>query len=52
MSDNCSDKRVVEPRHCAPTGPEWGPEHVGVGMDKLRLVPTVNVTWRLQSDGE
>ncbi|XP_044211377.1 interleukin-17 receptor A isoform X1 [Thunnus albacares] len=48
--NNCSDKHMVEPAHLAPTGPEWGSEHVGVGMDKHRPVPIVNVTWTIRSD--
>ena len=43
---------MVEPAHLAPTGPEWGSEHVGVGMDKHRPVPIVNVTWTIRSDGK
>ncbi len=52
MSDNCSDKRMVERRRLAPTGPEWEPEHVGVWMDKRELVSVVNVTWKIKADGK
>uniref|UniRef100_A0A668A5N6 SEFIR domain-containing protein n=1 Tax=Myripristis murdjan TaxID=586833 RepID=A0A668A5N6_9TELE len=48
---NCSDKRMVVPRHLAPTQPEWGPEHVGVGMDEHGLLPIMNVTWKISSNG-
>ncbi|XP_029909395.1 interleukin-17 receptor A isoform X2 [Myripristis murdjan] len=47
---NCSDKRMVVPRHLAPTQPEWGPEHVGVGMDEHGLLPIMNVTWKISSN--
>uniref|UniRef100_A0A3B4Y9Y7 Interleukin-17 receptor A-like n=1 Tax=Seriola lalandi dorsalis TaxID=1841481 RepID=A0A3B4Y9Y7_SERLL len=47
--NNCSDKRVVVQR--APTSPDWGPEHVGVEMDKHGTVPVMNVQWKLKSDG-
>ncbi|XP_035497818.2 interleukin-17 receptor A [Scophthalmus maximus] len=47
--NNCSDKRVVV--QLAPTGPEWGPEHVGVTTDEHRTVPILKVIWNLKSDG-
>uniref|UniRef100_A0A3B4VLY3 Interleukin-17 receptor A-like n=1 Tax=Seriola dumerili TaxID=41447 RepID=A0A3B4VLY3_SERDU len=47
--NNCSDKSVVAQR--APTSPDWGPEHVGVEMDKHGTVPVMNVQWKLKSDG-
>uniref|UniRef100_A0A3B4VLS8 Interleukin-17 receptor A-like n=1 Tax=Seriola dumerili TaxID=41447 RepID=A0A3B4VLS8_SERDU len=46
--NNCSDKSVVAQR--APTSPDWGPEHVGVEMDKHGTVPVMNVQWKLKSD--
>ncbi|XP_071350477.1 interleukin-17 receptor A [Trachinotus anak] len=45
---NCSDKPVVI--QLAPTGPDWGPENIGVGLDKHGTVPVMNVTWKLKSD--
>nr|XP_046249295.1 pseudouridine-metabolizing bifunctional protein C1861.05 isoform X2 [Scatophagus argus] len=48
--NNCSDKRMVVGRQLAPTGPDLDPEHVGVWMDKHRLVPVMNLTWTLQAD--
>lgn len=52
MSDNCLDKHEVVPKSSAPTPPEWYSERVGIGIDKHRIVPIVNVTWRLKSDGK
>ncbi|KAM8892241.1 interleukin-17 receptor A [Spinachia spinachia] len=49
--NSCSDKRMIEPRQRAPTGPEWDVEHVGVWMDEHGLVPVVNVTWKIKADG-
>lgn len=50
MTGNCSDKRVAV--QLAPSAPEWGPEQVGVGMDKHGAVPVMNMTWILQSNGK
>lgn len=50
MLDNCSDKPMAIQR--APSDPDWGPVHVGVGMDKHGAVPVMNVTWNLKSDGK
>ncbi|XP_069018430.1 interleukin-17 receptor A [Embiotoca jacksoni] len=47
---NCSDKRMVAHRSYSPNGAEWVPEHEEVGMDKHRLFPVMNVSWRLQPD--
>uniref|UniRef100_A0A7N6AJR1 SEFIR domain-containing protein n=1 Tax=Anabas testudineus TaxID=64144 RepID=A0A7N6AJR1_ANATE len=49
---NCSDKRMVVPNDCSPTGPEWGEnEHLEVGVDKHGHVPVLHVIWKLKSDG-
>lgn len=49
MPGNCSDKRVVVR---APSAPEWGPQHFGVGVDEHGMVPVMNLTWKLKSDGK
>ncbi|XP_071374108.1 interleukin-17 receptor A [Centroberyx affinis] len=49
--NNCSDKGMAVPRHRAPTGPEWGAEHVGVGTDEHGPLPVLNVTWKILSNG-
>lgn len=52
MSENCSDNHTVVRRQLAPTGPEWGPEHVGLWMDKHETVSVLNVTWKIKADGK
>ncbi|XP_037624333.1 interleukin-17 receptor A [Sebastes umbrosus] len=49
--NNCSDKRMVEVRQRAPTGPEWDHEHVGVWTDEHGPVSVLNVTWKIKPDG-
>ncbi|XP_037307577.2 interleukin-17 receptor A [Pungitius pungitius] len=49
--NSCSDKRTIEPRQHAPTGPEWDPEHVGVWVDEHGPVPVLNITWKIKADG-
>nr|XP_040018653.1 interleukin-17 receptor A isoform X1 [Gasterosteus aculeatus aculeatus] len=49
--NSCSDKRTIERRRHAPTGPEWDLEQVGVWLDEHGPVPVVNVTWKIQADG-
>ncbi|KAL6106477.1 il17ra [Pungitius sinensis] len=49
--NRCSDKRMIEPRQHAPTGPEWDPEHVGVWVDEHGPVPVLNITWKIKADG-
>ncbi|XP_062277513.1 interleukin-17 receptor A [Scomber scombrus] len=48
--NNCSDKHEVVPPLSAPTGPDWGSERVGIGMDKHRPVSILNVKWIIRSD--
>ncbi|CAL9696896.1 unnamed protein product [Knipowitschia caucasica] len=45
---NCSEPLVVK-RTLAPTGPEWGPEWMGVVEDRGQFKPVLNVSWEIQA---
>lgn len=54
MSAYCSDipQLAKIPRLNASTGPEWDSVQIKTSMDQDGPVTVLNVTWKLQVDGE